>query len=146
VCVCVCVCVCVFVCVLILPNTIFVCVCVFVFVCACVLILPLRYSIKTMSLFYVIIQDYVIIRYCFINDFFVKAPQKERLHCSLIVEFYEWVVVPEVVVLSITALVNAPTVKRVCMQECPKQTDGSSCGVFVCCFADCLSGGAALKW
>ena len=56
------------------------------------------------------------------------------------------VVVSEVVVLCITAFVDAPTVQRVYIQECPKQTDGSSCGVFVCCFADCLSGGAALKW
>jgi hypothetical protein len=29
-------------------------------------------------------------------------------------------------------------------QDCPKQFDGVSCGVFVCCFADCLSGDACL--
>ena len=29
-------------------------------------------------------------------------------------------------------------------QDCPKQFDGVSCGVFVCCFADCLSGDASL--
>ena len=26
------------------------------------------------------------------------------------------------------------------IQECPRQTDDVSCGVFVCCFADCISG------
>jgi hypothetical protein len=32
-------------------------------------------------------------------------------------------------------------------KDCPKQTDGTSCGVFVCCSADCLSGGANIhRW
>jgi len=29
-------------------------------------------------------------------------------------------------------------------QDCPKQLDGVSCGVFMCCFADCLSGDSCL--
>mmetsp|Transcript_68352 Transcript_68352/g.110981 ORF Transcript_68352/g.110981 Transcript_68352/m.110981 type:complete len:102 (+) Transcript_68352:476-781(+) len=27
-------------------------------------------------------------------------------------------------------------------QDCPRQTDGTSCGMFVCCSADCLTGDA----
>ena len=29
-------------------------------------------------------------------------------------------------------------------QDCPMQFDDTSCGLFVCCFADCLSGRASL--
>lgn len=40
--------------------------------------------------------------------------------------------------------IHAHTCTYSYMQNCPEQFDADSCGLFVCCFADCLSGGGNL--